>query len=155
MTLQDVVEYFFENYPDSALSQDEVVKKDYKEEWCKDFIIDRLIPYYMYDCLGLCGCGLPEATFEVIRRYLHIKQDKHNGLIDYYGMVERYKRDLQIEYDEPIQYGMLQFLMYTLDDKGFTEHGSGIGGCWITEDGERLLTVLDIWHEINEKGENK
>lgn len=28
-----------------------------------------------------------------------------------------------------------------------TEHGSGIGGCWLTEDGERLLTVLDAWYE--------
>lgn len=147
MTLQDVVEYFFENYPDSALSQDEVVKKDYKEEWCKDFIIDRLIPYYMYDCLGLCGCGIPEETFEVIRKYLHIKQDKGNDLIDYYGQIERYKRDLEIQYDSSIQYGMLQFLMYILDDKGFTAHGSSIGSCWLTEDGERLLTVLDAWYE--------
>ena len=52
-----------------------------------------------------------------------------------------------MDYDDSIQYGMLQFLAYVLDSYGFTTHGSGIGGCWLTEDGERLLTVLDAWYE--------
>ena len=60
---------------------------------------------------------------------------------------ESYNVNLHMDYDDSIQYGMLQFLAYVLDDYGFTEHGSGIGGCWLTEDGERLLTVLDAWYE--------
>ena len=45
-------------------------------------------------------------------------------------------------------------MMYVLDHNGFTEHGNSIGGCWITDKGRRLLTVLDAWHDSeNNKSE--
>ena len=47
---------------------------------------------------------------------------------------------------------MIKCMKYVLDSYGFTEHGGGIGGCWLTEDGERLLTVLDAWHDSGEYG---
>ena len=40
-------------------------------------------------------------------------------------------------------------MMYVLDYKGFTEHGGSIGGCWLTDKGRRLLTVLDAWNNVN------
>lgn len=47
--------------------------------------------------------------------------------------------------------GLLQFMAYILDDRGFTEHGSSIGGCWLTEKGEMFLTVLDAWDQYNKE----
>lgn len=58
-----------------------------------------------------------------------------------------------MNYSDSMNYGMLQLLAYVLDSYGFTEHGSSVGGCWLTKDGERLLTVLDAWHDLEEKME--
>lgn len=103
--------------------------------------------YYTFEVLHLCGCGSPEDTYEVIRRYLHIRKARFRDDLSYDLVKESYNVNLHMDYDDSIQYGMLQFLAYVLDSYGFTTHGGGIGGCWLTEDGERLLTVLDAWYE--------
>lgn len=100
----------------------------------------------------MCGCGNPEDTYEAIRRYLHIRKLWHkNKNITWDGVKEQYKTQLCIDVDNDIEHGVLQFMMYVLDHYDFTEHGSSIGGCWLTEKGEMLLTVLDAWHEMENK----
>lgn len=42
-------------------------------------------------------------------------------------------------------------MMYILDDKDFTTHGSSIDGCWLTKKGQRLLTVLEAWRTREDK----
>lgn len=69
--------------------------------------------------------------------------------LEYDGVLQRYKEDLHIDDNDSLQSGLLQFMMYILDHKGFTEHGGSIGGCWLTDKGRRLLTVLDAWNNIN------
>lgn len=64
---------------------------------------------------------------------------------------QRYKTELNIDDQDDIQWGLLQFMAYILDDRGFTEHGSSIGGCWLTEKGEMFLTVLDAWDQYNKE----
>ena len=126
----------------------ELVENYPKEE---ELLIKPLMGYYMYEKLGLCGCGSPEDTYEIIRRYLHIRKDKYDSNLSYDEVCDRYMSDLRIDYSDELQYGMLQFLTYVLDSHGFTEHGGSVGGCWLTERGEMLLTVLDAWHEYNKK----
>ena len=38
-----------------------------------------------------------------------------------------------------------------LDVKGIVEHGGGISSCWLTKLGRMYLTVLNAWHDREEK----
>ena len=123
--------------------------ENYPEE--EELLIEPLMDYFMYEKLGLCGCGSPEDSYEAIRRYLHVRKDAHDDTLPYNEIHDRYMSDLHINCSDELQYGILQFLMYILDSRGFTEHGGSIGGCWLTESGEMLMIVLDTWHEYNKK----
>lgn len=123
--------------------------ENYTED--EELLIEPLMDYYMYSILDLCGCGSPEYTYEIIRRYLHIRKDEYDRNLSYDKTCDRYMVDLHINCSYESQYGMLRFLMYILDSRGFTEHSSSIGGCWLTERGEMLLMVLDAWHEYSKK----
>ena len=81
--------------------------------------------------LGICGCGTPE----IVRK----------GIYDYLTMVKN-------RYDDPTSNKVYEWIdknwqnlciAYYLDDKEFTEHGTGIGGCWITKLGEWYLKIFD------------
>lgn len=147
MKLSEIAEYIVDNYSDCCMAYNNEVIKGCREEWYEEILIEPLLDFYMYEKMGLCGCGSPEDTYEVIRRYLHIRKARFRDDLSYDLVKESYNVNLHMDYDDSIQYGMLQFLAYVLDSYGFTTHGGGIGGCWLTEDGERLLTVLDAWYE--------
>lgn len=145
MKLSEIAEYIADNYPESNIAYNNDVIKGCREEWYEESCIDPLLDFYMHEELGLCGCGNPESTYETIRRYLNIRNEFVISKIDYQEVIDRYKNDLLLDYNNDIQYGLLQFMMYILDDKDFTTHGSSIGGCWLTKKGQRLLTVLEAW----------
>lgn len=143
MKLSEIVKHIVTYHPDSELKY-YTNDKDVDEE----LLIEPLLDFYIHDQMGLCNCGNPEDTYEVIRRYLHVREEwRKESLFTYDDVVKSYEANLHIDCKDTIHYGLLQFLMYILDNNNFTEHGSGIGGCWLTEDGERLLTVLDAWHK--------
>ncbi len=151
MKLSEIAEYIVDNYPESNIAYNNDVIKGYKKEWYEESLIDPLLDFYMHEELGLCGCGNPEFTYETIRRYLNIRNEFVISKIDYQEVIDRYKNDLLLDYNNDIQYGLLQFMMYILDDKDFTTHGSSIGGCWLTKKGQRLLTVLEAWRAREDK----
>lgn len=39
---------------------------------------------------------------------------------------------------------LIDFVLYILNDKGFLEHGSSIGGSWLTDKGKLFLYLLEI-----------
>ena len=147
MRLSEIAEYIVEHNPDCNMVYNHEVDKGCRYEWYEEYLIEPLMDYYMFERLALCKCGIPEETYEVIRLYLQIRKDWCTDKIEYNGVVHRYLTDLHIDDADELQSGILQFMMYILDDKGFTTHGGSIGGCWLTDDGERLLTVLNAWHE--------
>ena len=147
MKLSEIAEYIIEHNQDCCMAVNNEVIKRCREDWYEESLIEPLMDYYMYEELNLCGCGIPEDTYEIIRRYLHIREDWRTDKIEYNYVLERYKMDLHIDDNDSLQAGLLQFMMYVLDHKGFTEHGSSIGGCWLADKGRRLLTVLDAWHD--------
>lgn len=128
MKLSEIAEYIVDNYPESNIAYNNDVIKGYRKEWYEESLIDPLLDFYMHEELGLCGCGNPEFTYETIRRYLNIRNEFVISKIDYQEVIDRYKNDLLLDYNNDIQYGLLQFMMYILDDKDFTTHGSSIGG---------------------------
>lgn len=149
MRLSEIAEFIVEHNQDCCMYYNNNVVKGCREDWYEESLIDPLMDYYMYEELNLCGCGNPEFTYSVIRKYLHIREDWYMDKLKYDDVLQRYKEDLHIDNNDSLQSGLLQFMMYILDYKGFTEHGGSIGGCWLTDKGRRLLTVLDAWNNIN------
>ena len=148
MKLSEIAEHIAKINPDCHM----VVIPGCRESWYEESLINPLVDYYMFDVLHLCGCGNPEDTYEAIRRYLHVRKLRHeNKDITWDGIKEQYKAQLCIDVDNDTEHGVLQFMMYVLDYYDFTEHGSSVGGCWLTEKGKMLLTVLDAWHEMKNK----
>ena len=149
MLLSEIAEKIIKKESNLSLENEVIVGN--REEWYEESLIDPLIDYYSYDVLRLCGCGCPNDTLDVIRKYLHIRKDWKDNKCDYDEVQQRYKTELNIDDQDDIQWGLLQFMAYILDDRGFTEHGSSIGGCWLTEKGEMYLTVLDAWDQYNKE----
>lgn len=144
MKLSEIVEYVLDNNPDCCVKNE--VIRGCREEWYEKSLIEPLLDFYIHEKMNLCGCGVPENTYEAIRRYLRIRKSCFEENISWENVTECYRTNLHIDYDDPMNYGILQFLAYILDSYGFTEHGSSVGGCWLTKEGERLLTVLDAWY---------
>lgn len=82
-------------------------------------IIDT-IQFYYFEKLGWCGCGMPGVALKIIGKYLEGR--KENRKIS----------------DNPLAL----CLAYELDRAEFTEHGSSIYGCWLTENGEKFLEAI-------------
>lgn len=110
-------------------------------------LIDQLLDLFAYDILGLCGCGTPKDTWNMIRIVLNALNDKHEDKCTYDEYQLRLKDELHINPSEDIQYGLYQFVLYILNDKKILEHGSSVGGSFLTDLGKKYLTVLNIWHE--------
>ena len=78
-----------------------------------------------------CGCGNPEAAWQTVRDYLHnfsLRGDDWS------------KRQLP---SDPT--GEQWIVVYLLDHWKLTEHGTGIFGSWLTDDGEIVLEFLNKW----------
>lgn len=151
MRLSEIAEHVVDNNPNCCVRFE--VIRDCRTEPYEESLIEPLLNFYMHEKMDMCGCGTPEDTYEVIRRYLRIRKNCFAEKLSWEDVVERYETNLHMNYSDSMNYGMLQLLAYVLDSYGFTEHGSSVGGCWLTKDGERLLTVLDAWHDLEEKME--
>lgn len=154
MRLSEIAEFVVEKYPDCCMASNNVVKKGCREDWYEEYLIDELMDFFSYEIMDMCGCGCPEDTHDVIRRILNIRKDRFEKDIKYDEVQERYKEELHLDTQDSLHYGALQFILYMLDSNGILEHGSSIGGCWLTELGKMYLDVLNAWHEREEREEN-
>lgn len=87
------------------------------------------VPTKEYDLiheLGICGCGMPEETYKAV----------HDMLKHAFNPYEYIIQDCEYE-------PYMLFMAYTLDNKGFMEHGSSIYAAWLTDKGKRLLIAMD------------
>lgn len=101
-------------------------------EWNNDTIEKfEMFEDIVFADIGLCGCGDPDAVLDMIQAYLEIKASDNFGMLGkVQDFTEKYKEEL------------LLFMMYTLDKKGFTEHGTSINTAWITYKGKKFLELL-------------
>lgn len=153
MKLSEIAEFVVEKYPDCCMASNNVVSKGCREDWYEEYLIDELMSFFSYEIMDMCGCGCPEDTYELIRRVLNVRYDWYIDKIEYEEIKKRYKEDLHLDTEDTLHYGALQFVLYILDSSGILEHGSSIGGCWLTDLGKMYLTVLNAWHEQKEKRE--
>ena len=95
-----------------------------------------IIKYYYFNVLGWCGCGNPEKAIETIGKYL-----KYCTIEEIEERKEYCKKEFGNErnYDIPL----LMCLAYALDAAEFTDHGSGIGWCWLTDSGRYFLWAIE------------
>ena len=77
---------------------------------------------------------------EVIRDYLEVVKAKFDSNIDFED-----KFGVKFVYDDKL----LLCLAYTLDAAGFTDHGSSIGGAWLTDEGKMFLWLLEQNRDID------
>lgn len=87
--------------------------------------------------LGICGCGNPELVLEGIYNLLILIRDKSKVT----KAEEKYEELIGIGDDRKVNWLYLAIL-YLLDDKGFTDHGTGIYGCWIDKLGKYYLKIF-------------
>ena len=70
---------------------------------------------------------------------------KDNDTLSYEDKRNEFKEHLGLSLDEMTGYGIWQFMLYYLDKVGIVEHGSSIGGCYLTDFGKVYLSVLEEW----------
>ena len=97
--------------------------------------------------LGFCGCGMPDAALEHVRKALQIVDDLKQLVwekkITYEQWEERKKEVFANS-------GQEYFMWYFLDNKELTEHGGSVPG-WLTQEGIELLEDLnELSAEANE-----
>lgn len=148
MNVNEIKDYIIKKYPNSCLAYNSKNHDYYEEELikeCEDF--------FYYEKLKWCGCGNPEKAKKVIRDFLNIlytdSKDKEN---DWMTRCKNQEFMIENRFDVRSIYGneLLLCLAYTLDAAEFTEHGSSIGGAWITEEGKMFLWLLEQNEELDE-----
>lgn len=112
------------------------------------------------EILGLCACGDPEL---VIGKFYYPFLKAINTVTDWvhsHSLKENFKKNndelisnlhaalsgervndtfFKIVDDQTLEY----LVLYVLNDKGLTEHGTSIGGCWITDKGKTALMLCE------------
>ena len=150
MKIGEIAEFIVKEYPNSCVASCGIAPSDFKNEYCEDMLVSYLMDFFAFEILNMCGCGIPENTYEVIRRVLNIRNEWSEDKLSYEDVQEKYKSELRVDTDISIDYGLLQFMLYTLDSAGLLEHGSSIGGCWLSSLGKMYLTVLNAWRKIED-----
>ena len=118
--------FYYKNYPN----------------WHECILIEDVITFFHCEVLDFCGCGCPEDTQMSIYTLLKIKD---NDALSYDDKRNEFKERLGLSLDEITGHGIWQFMLYYLDKVGIVEHGSSIGGCYLTEFGKVYLSILEEW----------
>ena len=94
----------------------------------------------LYMDLGLCGCGLPEESFDLVRGLL--------ALAPFYQSEDVRGQVAVLCGTEPARHMILSMLT----NADLLEHGGGIDGSWLTDKGRWYLAALrtvDDWDDID------
>lgn len=136
MTVKEISDYIINKYPECCLAYN-IKNHLYSDEQLEKECIN----FFWYEKLNFCGCGTPNAVKKCIRDYLNIINDVKNEDYSYSEQAKRMKERFGFEavYDNEL----LMCFAYTLDVAEFTEHGTAINACWLTEEGKMFLFLLN------------
>ena len=141
-----IARYISEKYPESISY---IVQHEHY--WDDNELIEQCEDFFYYKKLNWCGCGDPETVKQVIRDYLQILYEYEEDKSDdrYENLCNRF----QDRFGCKNVYGneLLLCLAYTLAAADFTEHGSSIGGAWISEEGKMFLWLLNHNEELQQE----
>src|SRR5574338_997566 len=103
---------------------------------------------WVFNELGFCGCGDPEASLDLLRSVLLAIRKRHDE-----NQIEECDADSQARWSRNSE-GLRKLIgmddnapmawtyLYFLDSKGLLEHGGNCSGSWLTERGEQILDAL-------------
>lgn len=149
--LKEIMGFIIKEYPEGCANHNwinsnymDIVKNVANiEDYEVENIVEECMNEFTED-LGLCGCGCPEKTIEVIRLVLSAQNedewDNKTLTLNNICNLDVYSNK---NYD-----GLIQFVLYILDNHGFLEHGGSIGGAWLTKKGELFLELLNMNKEL-------
>ena len=130
-----VINYLKTYFPDSCFSRNYTQYSSLSY----DDIYEEVYNTFRYEVLNWCGCGAPEEADKQVVKYLDLIdipwKNESLPFDEKYSNSKKLCReyfDCETIYDNPL----LLCLAYTMDAAGFSEHGSGIGGAWITGRGK-------------------
>ena len=132
--VNEIKEYIVKTYPESCLAY------NYADSYSEEQLIEECENFFYYEKLHWCGCGAPNMAKEVIRDYLEVVKVKFDSNADF-----EEKFGVKFVYDDKL----LLCLAYTLDAAGLTDHGSSIGGSWLTDEGKMFLWLLKQNRDID------
>ena len=115
---------------------------------------------FYFNELKCCGCGCPENTLLFIKNLLNIiyektkrcdNKDYYDRHYYYYDLYQKELREVfefenkqeNNNYFSNNQDGIIQFVLYYLDEVEVIEHGTSINGAWLTKKGEQILKILN------------
>ena len=121
----------------------------------------------LIDGLNICHCYTPVLAYKAVHdilKFIKKRTDLSLSFInDYDKNKEKEWRKMNAEFDKFLSDPYKLFMIYQLNElyppekrrnsqgeyiESYLEHGSSIGGCWISSTGEDLLKVLDdAWDE--------
>ncbi len=102
------------------------------------------------EILGFCCCGSPEENISLILEGLRIIDDKYpDGLSaeEYKEWWKEREKDVLENFGSDVS---AYFFYYWADKEELTEHGGSVPG-WLTSKGEKLLSLLSEWEELNKQ----
>lgn len=90
------------------------------------------------DGLRFCGCGNPDAAYALVRDLL--------SLAPFFD----HPSEVRERIGGP---GVEDLVLYSLDGAGLIEHGTGIGGSWLTAKGRHYLALMRRyeWDDIEDE----
>ena len=137
--LLKIVNHFMQNkntcmsFNYAGMNINELIEKD-KQQVIND------VKNEFQNLIGICGCGNPRIVYEGIYNYLYMLNDMYDKKDPIKEInEEKSKNKIEWIYDN----WQNEFVAYILDNKGFTDHGTSIGGCWIEELGEWYLKIFE------------
>lgn len=95
-----------------------------------------------YGDLAMCGCGTPEAAYELVRDILALIADHERGWAPL----------VKTLIGNP---GAYHLTMSALDEAGLLEHGSSLDSAWLTDKGRwyaAALRTIDTWDALEDSG---
>lgn len=89
------------------------------------------------DSIPNCGCGEPDSTLFKVLDALNLcalegTEARKTFTQEKFGV------------DYVSDDGLVQLLFYVLDDKGFIQHGGGVGYSWLTDAGKVFRALLNL-----------
>lgn len=125
------------------------------EQWEQEKRDREIIQELYYDKLDFCGCGNPEDTLHFIKEILNLIKDKHKEDMGYDEYQDKLHGAFQFKDNSKpklkftdTQNGIVQFVFYYLDSAGLLEHGSSIGGAWLSTEGKNTLEILNRYDDM-------
>lgn len=142
--VKEIRNWIIEKYPDSCIAVNDKnngpSSDDAVDNEGTNCLLSEVRDHFLYEVMGLCGCGNTLSTMMDIRDYLMIVKISHEQSFD----IARNMLEKRFGVKYVSDNSLLQFMAYILDHNGLTNHGTSINGAWLEDLGKKCLTVFDM-----------